>query len=347
MMSAMAGEPPATPFRPWMRRWLLAAGVYNLIWGAGVVLAPDAPLALFGVEPLVGTGRAIWQCLGMVIGVYGIGYLAASIDPVRHWPIVLVGFLGKIFGPIGFVWCAARGEIDWRFGLTIPTNDLLWWIPFFLILRASWVSARGIDACRGTCATMDAAADRGPGSAVLPLGSALCIARDHRGRSLHELSQHRPVLLVAVRHFGCTFCRETLADLADRRAALESQGVELAILHSAGAEAAAPHLARHGLGDVPAFADPDQRLARALGIRRGTFIELLGPRNLLRAIPAFFAGHGVGYPVGDPLLMPGAFVIHGGRVRNHHHPAYAGERTDWAALLQGAGLAGGGVPAHT
>jgi hypothetical protein len=194
---------------------------------------------------------------------------------------------------------------------------------------------------------MDAAADRGPGSAVLPLGSALCIARDHRGRSLHELSQHRPVLLVAVRHFGCTFCRETLADLADRRAALESQGVELAILHSAGAEAAAPHLARHGLGDVPAFADPDQRLARALGIRRGTFIELLGPRNLLRAIPAFFAGHGVGYPVGDPLLMPGAFVIHGGRVRNHHHPAYAGERTDWAALLQGAGLAGGGVPAHT
>jgi hypothetical protein len=51
---------------------------------------------------------------------------------------VLVGFLGKIFGPIGFVWTASRGEIPWTFGATIPTNDLLWWIPFALILRATW-----------------------------------------------------------------------------------------------------------------------------------------------------------------------------------------------------------------
>ena len=129
-------------FHPWMRHWLLAAGLYNLVWGAAVVLLPDEPLRLFGVEPLTGTGRAIWQCLGMVIGVYGIGYLAASLDPLRHWPIVLVGFLGKIFGPIGFVWCAARGEIDWRFGLTIPTNDLLWWIPFTGILLAARRASR-------------------------------------------------------------------------------------------------------------------------------------------------------------------------------------------------------------
>ena len=38
----------------------------------------------------------IWQGMGMVIGVYGLGY-QASYDPVRHWPIVAVGFLGKIF----------------------------------------------------------------------------------------------------------------------------------------------------------------------------------------------------------------------------------------------------------
>jgi hypothetical protein len=124
-------------FRPWMRQWLLAAGVYNLLWGAWVVLAPDALFTLVGMSPLDGTGRGIWQCLGMVIGVYGIGYLCASRDPVRHWPIVLVGLLGKIFGPIGFIWTASRGEIPWTFGATIPTNDLLWWIPFALTLRAA------------------------------------------------------------------------------------------------------------------------------------------------------------------------------------------------------------------
>ena len=46
--------------------------------------------------------------------------------------------LGKLFGPIGFVWTASRGEIPWSFGVTILPNDLLWWIPFVLILRAAW-----------------------------------------------------------------------------------------------------------------------------------------------------------------------------------------------------------------
>ena len=53
-----------------------------------------------GIEPP--NYPELWQCIGMIVGVYGIGYLAASTDPVRHWPIVLVGFLGKIFGPIGY-----------------------------------------------------------------------------------------------------------------------------------------------------------------------------------------------------------------------------------------------------
>ena len=83
----------------------------------------------------------------MVIGVYGVGYLCASRDPLRHWPIVLVGLLGKIFGPIGFAWSAARGAIDWSFGWTILTNDLLWWWPFGgILLAAHRASRRGSDA---------------------------------------------------------------------------------------------------------------------------------------------------------------------------------------------------------
>ena len=331
--------PPGTPAAGWMRRWLLAAGIYNLAWGAVVVLFPDLPLRLFGVEPLVGTGRAIWQCLGMVIGVYGIGYLAASLNPVRHWPIVLVGLLGKIFGPIGFVWCATRGEIDWRFGLTIPTNDLLWWIPFALVLRAAWGAAR--------------TAGQEPDDR-LALGTALRVARNQHGQSLADLSEESPVLLVAVRHFGCTFCRETLAAIRSDRAALERSGTRIAVLHPASETDALAPLARAGLADLPAFADPDGSVFRALGLGRGSFNALLGPRNVLRAIPAFLAGHGVGYPVGDPLQMPGAFLVHRGRVVNHRHAAYAGEPVDFRSLLAGSRrqddacpLAPDRAPAHT
>jgi hypothetical protein len=42
--------------------------------------------------------------------------------------------LGKIFGPIGFAKALYDGVFPPLFGLTILTNDLLWWVPFSLIL---------------------------------------------------------------------------------------------------------------------------------------------------------------------------------------------------------------------
>ncbi len=98
----------------------------------------DNPFSEFAVR-CNGTPRPnypeIWQCVGMIVGVYGVGYIIAAYDSRRHWPIVLVGLLGKILGPIGFAFALAKGTFPPAFGLTILTNDLLWWIPFFLILR--------------------------------------------------------------------------------------------------------------------------------------------------------------------------------------------------------------------
>ena len=128
-----------------MRWWLLAAGVYNIVWGSVVVMAPDFPFALANMPALAQPGRAIWQCLGMVLAAYGLGYIAASRAPLRHWPIVFVGLFGKVMGPIGFVWSAWQGTIAWKFGATILTNDLLWWIPFGLMLvaaRRAWLASQ-------------------------------------------------------------------------------------------------------------------------------------------------------------------------------------------------------------
>ena len=55
-----------------------------------------------------------------------LGYWWASYNPVKHWPIVAVGFLGKIFGPIGFVMNYVQGILPVAFGYTLITNDLIW-----------------------------------------------------------------------------------------------------------------------------------------------------------------------------------------------------------------------------
>jgi hypothetical protein len=111
---------------------LRAAAIYNLAWGAAVVLFPLAPFRWAGMD--LPNYPELWQCIGMIVGVYGVGYWIAASDPRRHWPIVLVGLLGKILGPIGFVSAAARGTLPWVAGWTIVTNDLIWWLPFIGIL---------------------------------------------------------------------------------------------------------------------------------------------------------------------------------------------------------------------
>ena len=112
---------------------LRLAAIYNILWGAWTILFPDHFFTLVGMEPL--NHPMVWQGMGMVIGVYGLGYWWAASDPIKHWPIVAVGFLGKIFGPMGFFMNYAQGKVPFEFMYTLITNDFIWWIPFFLILR--------------------------------------------------------------------------------------------------------------------------------------------------------------------------------------------------------------------
>ncbi len=118
---------------PWV---LTIAAAYNLVWGAWVIFFPNAWFDLAGVPRP--TYPQIWQCVGMIVGVYGIAYAIAATDPIKWWPIVLVGLLGKVFGPIGFASALLRDEFPLQMGWTILTNDLIWWVPFAMILHQSW-----------------------------------------------------------------------------------------------------------------------------------------------------------------------------------------------------------------
>ena len=137
-------EAATTHGQRWMRPVLWAAALYNLLFGAIVVIFPALLFRWAGL-PLPNYPE-IWQCLGMVIGVYGIGYAIAATNPRRHWPIVLVGLLGKILGPIGFLHAAMLGRLPWKAGWMNVFNDLVWWIPFTLIL---------LDALRGWKSTVE------------------------------------------------------------------------------------------------------------------------------------------------------------------------------------------------
>lgn len=124
------------PTPGWMRAVLTLAGLYNLCWGGLAVLCPLVLFQWAGMTPP--NYPEIWQSLGMVVGVYGVAYLIAAQSPYRHWPVVFVGLLGKVLGPIGMAWSLARGTLPPVAGLLCVFNDLIWWVPFGLIIWGAY-----------------------------------------------------------------------------------------------------------------------------------------------------------------------------------------------------------------
>lgn len=105
------------------------AAIYNVMWGTWVVLFPNQYFELINMP--TPQNIAIWQVVGMCILVYAPGYWWAGVDPIRFRHYILIGLLGKVLGPLGFVWSVAQGTLPLEFGYTLIFNDIIWW-PLFM-----------------------------------------------------------------------------------------------------------------------------------------------------------------------------------------------------------------------
>ncbi|MCU0708623.1 MAG: SelL-related redox protein [Pirellula sp.] len=296
---------------------LRCAAVYNLLWGAWVILFPNHLFDWTGIDRPNYPG--IWQCVGMIVGVYGIGYWIAASDFRRHWPIVLVGFLGKIFGPIGFVQSAVTGALPWSWGWTIVTNDLIWWLPFAAILYQAFKD--NTDPLRGE-------------KDMWSLEEANRRSIASNGQSLLEMSRERKVLVVFLRHAGCTFCRETLDELSKRRSEWTSKGIQPVVVHMGTADEGVAMMKRFGLADVPNLSDPDCRLFRAYHLPRGTWRQLFGWRVWKEGFrTALIKGYGFGSLAGDGFQLSGAFLIRDGQILSAAPSKDAADSCPWKPLL--------------
>ncbi len=113
----------------WLTLLVYLAGAYNLVWGVLAMTMPEHMLAWYGIvnaQPL-----EFWQCIGMLVGVYGLAYVLASRNLHALWAIVLVGLLGKLLGPIGTLFALSGGRLPVQFLWVNVSNDFIW-IPGFI-----------------------------------------------------------------------------------------------------------------------------------------------------------------------------------------------------------------------
>jgi peroxiredoxin len=303
----------------WMPAVLLVAGGYNLLWSAWMTLFPELS---FGLSGLQAAGKPLdypqlWQGVGGLVGVFGVGYVIAAINPVRHWAVVFVGLLSKLGAGVGTTIAVLAGTTSPSALLFTLFNDVIWWVPFFLIVRRAYqVHFREEEF-----------------SAPDPLPVALENARDAFGVSLAELSRRSPVLVVFLRHFGCTYCREAVADIAKDRAKLEADGTRVVFVHLGAPADAEAFFAGYGLQSVARIADPEAKLYRAFGLRRAGLGTLFGWKSLTRFFSAgILAGHGVGRVVGDGTRMGGTFLLRHGTIVREFRTVSPADRPDYRAF---------------
>jgi hypothetical protein len=136
----MISEFDAVPRRKWHCLVFAVAGLYNIAWGLWSAADPQWLFRFAGMAPL--NQPAIFACLGMVVGLYGVLYLEVARRPERGWLIAAVGLAGKVLGPAGLAFLIARGEWPASAIVLCLTNDLVWWVPFGLYLRDAFPQFR-------------------------------------------------------------------------------------------------------------------------------------------------------------------------------------------------------------
>jgi peroxiredoxin len=156
------------------------------------------------------------------------------------------------------------------------------------------------------------------------------------GRSLTEVVEAKPTMLLFLRHSGCAFCREALSDLAKQRAAIESEGVQPVVVHMMSVSGGEAFLQRYGLTGVDHIGDPERTLYRAFGLGRGRVTDLLRPTVWRRGVEAVLAGHLAGPAVGDVLQMPGLVIVHRDHILAEFEFKTPADRPDYIAFAKEA-----------
>jgi len=164
-----------------------------------------------------------------------------------------------------------------------------------------------------------------------PFWETLAQFQTQEGKSLLELTHEQPVLLLFLRHLGCTFCRETLADVESRKDDLARKGIRPVFVHmSQDPQEVLNLFSQYHLEDCAHISDPQKDLYRAFGLQRGSLAQIIGPKVLWRGfVAAILEGHGFGAPKQDPFQLPGVFLVHQGRILRDFRHEYSSDRPSY------------------
>jgi hypothetical protein len=136
--------------------------------------------------------------------------------------------------------------------------------------------------------------------------------RTESGRTLLELVDDSPLLLIFLRHFGCSFCRQTLDDVSKLRGEIEAKTIRPVFVHLGTPERAKPYFDYYHLSDVERVSDPQASLYASPVFslaRKSAFSHFLIPAVWKAWLQGGIRKYGVGMIREDADQMPGIFFL--------------------------------------
>ena len=160
--------------------------------------------------------------------------------------------------------------------------------------------------------------------------------RTETGRTLLELVDESPVLLIFLRHFGCSFCRQTLDDVSRIRDLIEAKGVRPVFVHLGSPERAKPYFDYYHLSDIERVSDPDASLyARPVFAvpRKNVFSQFLLPAVWKGWLLGAVQNHGIGMIKEDADQMPAIFYLRQRAIVRAYRYRTIADRPDYLKLI--------------
>ncbi len=285
--------------KTWMTTALKAAGALDLSVGVLVLLVPSLAISVFGAAGE--QDFCIYQFFGLFSAVFGITFLLASFRPLKNWVIVLAGLLSKLTVPLIFMLAAFKGNFPMEGAIVFSIFEIIWLIPFFLILKAVYDQEYTKDQELINMFSYDEM-------------YSLDMFETSEGYDLQEMTEKWPTMVVFLRHMGCTFCKQTLADISKKRNNIEISGTRILLVHMSDLETATETLKQYGLEDLPQISDPEGILYKKFKLCRGSISSLFGPKVVYRGLLNIIKGHKQSAPDGDVFQMPGLFLLKNGKI---------------------------------
>ncbi len=127
----MNSQPPNQLLATWMRVVLTLAAAHNLLAGTAMVVFYHEAYKMLGLaKPELNLPL---QLVGMLVGLFGVGYWFVVRSPVENRNLLLLGLWSKALGSTLGIYYVVLGKLPLAFLPILFFADIIYLLPFYAI----------------------------------------------------------------------------------------------------------------------------------------------------------------------------------------------------------------------